>query len=108
MGLHTLALPDRAAAETLAKAAGFWNTEEDCLKISGQSTDEDGTVYGWYIDDIGHVVITPAVMSEDGETMITPAVMSAEYYVNVTGQLPAPALAFEVPYGSAGGRKFAS
>jgi hypothetical protein len=37
---------------------------------------------GCYIDEIGPVVVTPAVVGPDG-TIITPAVMDNRYHVNV-------------------------
>jgi hypothetical protein len=37
---------------------------------------------GCYIDEIGPVVVTPAVIGPDG-TIITPAVMDNRYHVNV-------------------------
>jgi len=45
-------------------------------------TDGEGRPNGCYIDEIGPVVVTPAVISEDG-TIIMPAVMDNRYHVNV-------------------------
>jgi hypothetical protein len=42
----------------------------------------DGHPNGCYIDEIGPVVVTPAVVGPDGE-IITPAVMDNRYHVNV-------------------------
>ena len=42
----------------------------------------DGQPTGCYIDEIGPIVVTPAVISEDG-TILTPAVMDDRHHVNV-------------------------
>ena len=42
----------------------------------------DGYPTGCYIDEIGPIVVTPAVISEDG-TILTPAVMDDRHHVNV-------------------------
>ena len=42
----------------------------------------DGIPSGCYIDEIGPIVTTPAVISEDG-TILTPAVMDDRHHVNV-------------------------
>ena len=107
MGLFTLRFPDRPTAEAAAKQLGFWNHEEDCLNTSGQSQDpETGAVYGWFIDEIGqNPVIGPGTYDEEGNE-ITPPTIAHGFYVNITGRLPAPAMAYTVPYGS-GGRLFA-
>jgi hypothetical protein len=42
----------------------------------------DGMPTGCYIDEIGPIVTTPAVISEDG-TILTPAVMDDRHHVNV-------------------------
>jgi hypothetical protein len=42
----------------------------------------DGMPTGCYIDEIGPIVTTPAVISEDG-TILTPAVMDNRHHVNV-------------------------
>lgn len=57
-------------------------------------TDDEGRPLGCYIDEIGPVVTTPAVISEDG-TILTPAVMDDRHHVNVrvtqiAGPLPDP------------------
>ena len=44
--------------------------------------DDDGRPLGCYIDEIGPIVVTPAVISEDG-TILTPAVMDDRHHVNV-------------------------
>ena len=54
----------------------------------------DGMPSGCYIDEIGPIVTTPAVISEDG-TILTPAVMDDRHHVNVrvtqiAGPLPDP------------------
>lgn len=42
----------------------------------------DGQPTGCYIDEIGPIVQTPAVIGEDGE-IVTPAVMDDRHHVNV-------------------------
>lgn len=42
----------------------------------------DGYPSGCYIDEIGSIVQTPAVIGQDG-TILTPAVMDDRYHVNV-------------------------
>ncbi len=42
----------------------------------------DGQPSGCYIDEIGPIVSTPAVIGEDGE-IVTPAVMDDRHHVNV-------------------------
>jgi hypothetical protein len=47
------------------------------------ATDGENTYpLGCYIDEIGPIVTTPAVISEDG-TILTPAVMDNRHHVNV-------------------------
>jgi len=63
----------------------------------------DGHPNGCYIDEIGPVVVTPAVVGPDGE-IITPAVMDNRYHVNVrliqiAGPLPDPLPEDYVPQG---------
>jgi hypothetical protein len=63
----------------------------------------DGHPNGCYIDEIGPVVVTPAVVGPDGE-IITPAVMDDRYHVNVrltqiAGPLPDPLPEDYVPQG---------
>ena len=91
MGLYTLRFTDYPTAKDAATALGFWDTDLDVLKTSGQSQREDGSWYGWAIDDIGQ---DPVVNEEVLEG----------YFVNVTGELPPPALAYLAPdgYGCAG------
>jgi hypothetical protein len=103
MPLYTLQFPDRATAEAAAKSLGFWDDDADELRTSGQSIDpETGAPFGWAIDDIGQdPVISPGTYDEDGNEL-TPPTRATGYFVNVTGQLPEPALAYTVPYGSAG------
>jgi hypothetical protein len=104
MALFTLRFDNYAQAKAAATQLGFWDLEEDQLKTGGQSTREDGTVYGWAIDDIGlDPVITPGTYDEEGNE-IDPPIRAVGYYVNVTGELPEPALAFLAPggYGCAG------
>jgi hypothetical protein len=57
-------------------------------------TDDDGRPLGCYIDEIGSIVVTPAVIGPDGE-IVTPAVMDDRHHVNVrvtqvSGPLPDP------------------
>jgi len=102
MALFTLRFDDYDQAKAAATQLGFWDLEEDQLKTGGQSTREDGTVYGWAIDEIGlDPVITPGTYDEEGNE-IDPPIRAVGYYVNVTGELPPPAMAYTVPYGSAG------
>jgi hypothetical protein len=104
MALFTLRFDNYAQAKAAATQLGFWDLEEDQLKTGGQSTREDGTVYGWAIDEIGlDPVITPGEYDEEGNE-VTPPVRLDGYFVNVTGELPEPALAFLAPggYGCAG------
>jgi hypothetical protein len=63
----------------------------------------DGHPNGCYIDEIGPVVVTPAVIGPDGE-IITPAVMDDRYHVNVrltqiAGPRPDPLPEDYVPQG---------
>jgi hypothetical protein len=63
----------------------------------------DGYPNGCYIDEIGPVVVTPAVVGPDGE-IITPAVMDNRYHVNVrltqiAGPRPDPLPEDYVPQG---------
>jgi hypothetical protein len=102
MALFTLRFQDRPTAEAAAKALNFWDDDADELRTSGQSVDPDGTPFGWHIDEIGQdPIITPGEYDENGDEL-SPPVRAEGYFVNVTGQLPEPALAYVVPYGSAG------
>ena len=107
MALFTLRFDDYAQAKATATQLDLWDLEEDQLKTGGQSTREDGTKFGWAIDEIGQdPVIEPGVYDEEG-IEIAPPVRASGYFVNVTGELPAAAEPFIVPYGSAG-RRFAT
>jgi hypothetical protein len=102
MALFTLRFQDRPTAEAAAKALNFWDDEADELRTSGQSVDPDGTPFGWHIDEIGQdPVIEPGTYDEEGNEL-TPPVVAEGFFINVTGRLPEPALAYCVPYGSAG------
>jgi len=106
MGLYTLRFPDYPTAKAAATALGFWDTdpEVDALKTSGQSQREDGSWFGWAIDDIGQdPVIAPGTYDDEG-VEITPPTTLPGYFVNVTGELPEPAMAYLAPggYGCAG------
>jgi len=100
--LYTLRFDDRTQAEYLAKVLGFWDEDTDELKSGGQSQEPDGQWFGWHVDIIGQdPVIEPGTYDEEGNEL-TPAVVAEGFYINVTGRLPEPALAYTVPYGSAG------
>lgn len=102
--LCTLQFPNYETAKAAATALGFWDTEADTLKTSGQSQREDGSWFGWAIDDIGQdPIITPGTYAEEGEE-ITPPARAIGYFVNVTGELPPTAMAYLAPegYGCAG------
>jgi hypothetical protein len=104
MALFTLQFPDYPTAKAAATALGFWDLDTDQLKTSGQSQREDGSWFGWAIDDIGQdPVIAPGTYDDEGAE-ITPPVRLSGYFVNVTGELPEPAMAFLAPggYGCAG------
>jgi hypothetical protein len=102
MALYTLRFPDYATAKAAATQLGFWNTEEDALNTRGNSTREDGSVFGWAIDEIGQdPVITSGTYDDEGNE-IDPPIRATGYFVNVTGELPPDAEGFIVPYGSAG------
>ena len=104
MALYTLRFTDYNEARAAATALGFWDEEEDLLKTSGQSQDENGTWFGWAIDDIGQDPIVEAGEYDEEGVEITPPVRAVGYYVNVAGKPPEPALAYLAPggYGSAG------
>jgi hypothetical protein len=104
MSLFTLQFPDYPTAKAAATALGFWDTEEDVLKTSGQSQREDGSWFGWAIDDIGQDPVTAPGTYDDEGVEITPPVRLSGYFVNITGELPEPAMAFLAPsgYGCAG------
>ena len=58
-----------------------WDAYASAMNLT--ATDGENTYpLGCYIDEIGHVVTTPAVISEDG-TILTPAVMDDRHHVNV-------------------------
>lgn len=104
MALYTLRFPSHATAKAAATALGFWDTEADTLKTSGQSQREDGAWYGWAIDGIGQdPVIVPGEYDAEGNE-ITPPTRATGYFVNVTGELPPAAMAYLAPggYGCAG------
>jgi hypothetical protein len=104
MGLYTLQFPDYATAQAAAQALGFWDDDTDALKTQGTSTRPDGSTFGWAIDDIGLDPIITAGKYDDEGNEITPPVRLDGYFVNVTGELPEPALAFLATggYGCAG------
>ena len=59
--------------------------EQVALASSLRVQDEDGSLQDaphCESDWIGHPVLEPAVLAEDGETIITPAVLSPDYLVN--------------------------
>lgn len=54
-------------------------------------TDEEGNLLkGIHVVEIGDIVKTPAVMSEDGETIVTPAVMSNKWAVDILWEIEIP------------------
>lgn len=98
----TLLFPDYATAVAAAKQLGFWDMEEDRLRTGGQTIREDGSAYSWSIDEIGQdPITTPGVYDEEGNEL-TPPVRLSGYAVNCTGELPESAMAYAIPYGSAG------
>lgn len=109
MALYTLAFPDYPTAQAAAQALGFWDDESNALRTQGTSVHPDGTVYGWAIDEIGQDPIITHGEYDDEGVEITPPTRLSGYFVNVTGELPEPALAYLAPggYGCAG-RVFAS
>jgi hypothetical protein len=88
MAYVTLRFPNYATAKASAQSLGFWDESSDQLNTGGQTIREDGSAFGWAIDEIGEVPGGPG------------------YYVNATGDLPEAVSAYLVPYGS-GGRVFA-
>ena len=104
MGFFTLQFPNFITARASAIALGFWDVDNDILRVSGQSQRTDGTWYGWAIDDIGQDPVTaPGQYDSDGNE-IEPPTRAIGYFVNVAGQLPEEALVFLAPggYGCAG------
>lgn len=102
--LCTLQFPNYETAKAAATALGFWDTEADALRTSGQSQDADGSTFGWAIDEIGaDPVIIPGEYDDEGNE-ITPAVRLMGYFVNFTGELLPGVAAFLAPggYGCAG------
>jgi hypothetical protein len=102
MTLFTLRFTDYDQAKAAATALGFWNAEEDRLNNSGQSPREDGSVFGWAIDEIGQDPVIESGTYDDEGNEIDPPIRAVGYFVNVTGELPPEAEPFKVPYGSAG------
>jgi hypothetical protein len=106
MAHYTLRFANYAQARGAAQGLGFWDADADCLKTRGDSVDTDGNTYGWAISEIGHIQTAPGVYDRSSfpPTLVSPPIFSAEYYVNVDGHLPPPALAFLAPggYGCAG------
>lgn len=101
--LYTLRFPDYPTAQAAAMQLGFWDTEENTLKVTGQVLKEDGTLdYGWCIDEIGLNPIVPTGEVDENGIEITEQIQG--YYVNASGKLPPAVLAFLAPggYGSAG------
>lgn len=98
----TLLFPNYAVAVAAAKALGFWDEENDRLLSGGQTIRPDGTAFSWMIDEIGQdPLVVPATLDEEGNEL-APAVRLSGYAVNATGELPEAALAYAIPYGSAG------
>ena len=60
-------------------------TWDEFALSSGLTVDQDGSVYpaeNVLIDEIGPIVITPAVYDEDGD-IVTPAIIDESWHVNV-------------------------
>ena len=98
----TLLFPDYETAVAAAKALGFWNEEEDKLRTGGQTIRPDGTAFSWSIDEIGlDPVVVPGTYDEESNELEPPTRLSG-YAVNAVGELPEEAMAYAIPYGSAG------
>ncbi|ATW62778.1 hypothetical protein SCBWM1_gp94 [Synechococcus phage S-CBWM1] len=80
----------------------FTETTEGRLKTAGQTIPEVGSPFSWMIDEIGaDPVVIPGTYDEEGNEIVAPSRLLG-YVVNVTGELPETALAYSIPYGSAG------
>lgn len=80
----------------------FTETTEGRLKTSGQTIPESGPPFSWMIDEIGlDPVVIQGTYDEEGNELTAPLRLSG-YAVNATGELPEAALAYAIPYGSAG------
>lgn len=102
MNYATLLFPDYPTAVAAAQALGFWDTEADRLRTQGQATRPDGTAFSWAIDEIGaDPVVVPGEYDEEGNELVPPKCLQG-YAVNVCGELPPEAMAYAIPYGSAG------
>jgi hypothetical protein len=98
----TLLFPDYATAVAAAKSMGFWDDDSDTHHTSGQTIPETGAPYSWAIDEIGaDPVVIQGTYDENGDEL-TPPTRLQGYAVNATGELPEAALAYAIPYGSAG------
>ena len=98
----TLLFPDYATAVAAAKSLGFWDDDSDTLRTSGQTIPEDGAPFSWAIDEIGtDPVVIQGTYDENGDEL-TPPTRLQGYAVNAAGELPEAALAYAIPYGSAG------
>ena len=98
----TLLFPDYPTAVTAAKSLGFWDDDSDTLRTSGQTIPETGAPYSWAIDEIGQdPAVIPGTYDEEGNELTPPTRLSG-YAVNATGEIPEAAMAYAIPYGSAG------
>jgi hypothetical protein len=98
----TLLFPDYATAVAAAKSLGFWDEDEDKLRTGGQTIREDGTAFSWMIDEIGQdPVVISGTYDENGDELTPPSRLSG-YAVNCVGEMPEAALAYAIPFGSAG------
>ena len=59
-----------------------FDTLKDTHLMEGEG-EERGLISGVNVVEIGNIIITPAVISEDGETVITPAVMTGRFAVDI-------------------------
>ena len=98
----TLLFPDYATAVAAAKSLGFWDDDSDTLRTSGQTIPETGAPSSWAIDEIGaDPVVIPGTYDDEGNELTPPTRLSG-YAVNCVGEMPEAALAYAIPFGSAG------
>lgn len=60
-----------------------FHAQAEAYGLMARSKGQLVLVRGVHIDEIGPMVITPPVMSEDGMTMVTPPVMDMRHHVNL-------------------------
>ena len=98
----TLLFPDYATAVAAAKSLGFWDDDSDTLRTSGQTIPETGAPFSWAIDEIGaDPVVIPGTYDDEGNELTPPTRLSG-YAVNCVGEIPEAAMAYAIPFGSAG------